>query len=169
MQDLWPEITFEEQLDSPVAILKEQAALLGDKTQHIVTAEVRPLGTSIADQFVNGFYLVAPVLENYRYRLFTISYSVDPYPVIFELDELLHDEVKALGVRSSIAASADALHSAMKSFNDAEWPGITREIGQRTLKAQNEQQFVNILQAIFASERTKRIINVLRAQSIVSN
>lgn len=169
MQDLWPEITFEEQLDSPVAILKEQAALLGDKTQHIVTAEVRPLGTSIANQFVNGFYLVAPVLENYRYRLFTISHSVDPYPVTFELDELLYDEVKAWGTRSSTTAAYDTLHSTMKTLNDAEWSGTSKEVNQRSLKAKNEQQFIAILQAIFASERTKRIITVLRSQSIVSS
>jgi hypothetical protein len=144
MQDLWPAITFEEEFDSPVSILKEQAALLGNKTQNVVTAEVGLLGTSTTEQFVNGFYLVAPALENYRYRLFTISHSVNPYPVIFELDEPLYYEV-----------------------GDPELVQVKNP--RYILKARNEQEFATILQAIFASERTRQIINVLRAQSIAFN
>jgi hypothetical protein len=82
---------------TPVLVLKEQAALLGKKTKNIVRAEVIgpkrgiPVGEFAGQEdyehFKNGFVLVyfslvAPVLENYHFQLFTIQYSITkPYPV----------------------------------------------------------------------------------------
>ena len=80
VRDLWPAtITATSDLVTPVALLKEQAALLGEKTQNLVVAEVssRAGGTI----FYHNFNLVAPALEGYRYNLFTLQHNIDLYPV----------------------------------------------------------------------------------------
>ena len=47
--DLWPENIAESNMVTPVSILREQAALLGDKTKQLVTGEVQ---TTTDRQFV---------------------------------------------------------------------------------------------------------------------
>ena len=90
-QDLWPDLSNMAPIRTPFLVLKEQAALLGQKTNNIVTAEVLGPKRGIADQqddedfkcgfVVVSFILVAPVLENYHFHLFNIQYSITkPYP-----------------------------------------------------------------------------------------
>lgn len=77
--DLWGEIS-PVQIRTPVAILKEQAALLGAKTNRLVEAVVDT--TAIGNgTFEHSFSLVAPALDNYRYRLLTIRHGVELYPI----------------------------------------------------------------------------------------
>lgn len=80
-RDLWPvDISTLPDLRTPVSILREQASLLGEKTDNLVEAEVRSQGDK-SSQFVHSFFLVAPALDNYRYRLFDVTHKVDLYPV----------------------------------------------------------------------------------------
>src|SRR5580704_15217123 len=75
--DLWPTNIADANLLTPVTILKEQAALLGEKTRQLVTGEVATPATG--NLFVHHFYIVAPTL-NYKYELFSISHGVSFYP-----------------------------------------------------------------------------------------
>jgi hypothetical protein len=77
-EDLWPENIAESNLVTPVSILKEQAALLGEKTQQLVKAEVDT--QAAGDNFVHTFYIVAPTLS-YRYQLFEVDHGVSFYPI----------------------------------------------------------------------------------------
>ncbi len=77
--DLWPGDIGESDLRTPVAILKEQATLLGTKTGQLVTAEVD--SRSESDLFYHYFYLVAPVLD-YKYKLFTVRHALSFYPMV---------------------------------------------------------------------------------------
>jgi hypothetical protein len=77
--DLWPEIE-QTQVVPPVAILREQAALLGKKTNHLLEGRV-VTSTNISGGFTHSFDIVAPTLDDYTYRLFSISHGVIPYPV----------------------------------------------------------------------------------------
>jgi len=77
--DLWPGDIGEGDLRTPVAILKEQATLLGTKTDQLVAAEVE--SRAEADVFFHRFYLVAPALE-YKYKLFTVRHPVSLYPMV---------------------------------------------------------------------------------------
>ncbi|MGH9753323.1 MAG: hypothetical protein ACREA2_11115 [Blastocatellia bacterium] len=90
-RDLWPAISTPTNAGFPVAILREQAALLQNKTRGLVTAEVLsgtgvPLTSGeLGEQYIfHAFYLVAPLLEHYRYRLFTVEHSKleQMYPLI---------------------------------------------------------------------------------------
>lgn len=103
MYDLWPEDIGYSNIKSPLTILKEQASYLGAKTKNLVNGEVRivnkrqddlpelPLGSATPDDssrqiFSYNFYITAPALKNYRYRLFTIYFDIGLYPVEFLLD-----------------------------------------------------------------------------------
>ena len=158
MDNLWPQIALHA-TKTPVAILKEQASLLGRSTQNLVTAEIENLQvvdttiqlksfglaetlnliSSIDKSFPSSiifqyaFYLVAPVLNHYRYQLFLIGYGIDFYPVFFRLDSDLQQE---LGI--------------------SEKPNVM---------AKTEEEFLGILKTIFSSEKTQRVIQAIWAQS----
>lgn len=77
--DLWGDLA---PLDvrPPVAILREQAALLGAKTKNLIRAKVET--TVVRGDLSHSFDLVAPTLDNYTYELFRVYHGVrDLYPV----------------------------------------------------------------------------------------
>lgn len=82
-QDLWPEdIGTPIDIPTPVSILKEQAALLGEKTHNIVEAEIKTSLVDFARLLQHSFYLVAPALDQYRYLLFRATHhGTQFYPV----------------------------------------------------------------------------------------
>lgn len=77
--DFWPANIAESNLITPVTILKEQAALLGEKTRQLVKGEVvtQTTGTLL----VHYFYIVAPTLS-YRFELFNVQHHVNFYPLV---------------------------------------------------------------------------------------
>ncbi|MGO8788726.1 MAG: hypothetical protein ACLQVL_15275 [Terriglobia bacterium] len=77
--DLWPDIE-QSKVVPPVAILREQAAALGEKTGHLLEGRVNSrIGED--GNFIHSFYVVAPTLDNYSYGLFSITHGADQYPV----------------------------------------------------------------------------------------
>ncbi len=76
--DYWGEIAAPA-VRTPVAILREQAALLGAKTKNLVEATVYT--ESVRGSFRHLFNLVVPGLDNYNYTLFAIDHGIDLYPV----------------------------------------------------------------------------------------
>jgi hypothetical protein len=76
--DLWGEIAATP-IRTPLAILREQAALLGAKTKNLVEASVNTHATG--DHFQHSFDLVVPALDRYTYNLFTIIHGPSIYPV----------------------------------------------------------------------------------------
>ena len=152
MSDLWPDDLDVATIDvqSPLAILKEQASLLGAKTKNIVKARVaksRDL-KSDAELFASRlkeksprtapfryFFLIhSPVLGEYRYRLFEISFGIEFYPVIFQLDE---DIVRELRIDPK--------------------EGII---------AKDESEFVDMLSRILKSKRTRQVIRAILSQTM---
>jgi hypothetical protein len=77
--DLWPANIADSNLTTPVTILKEQAALLGEKTRQLVKGEV--VTQTTGSLLFHYFYIAAPTL-NYRFELFNISHSVNFYPLV---------------------------------------------------------------------------------------
>ncbi|RLC13043.1 MAG: hypothetical protein DRI57_17030 [Deltaproteobacteria bacterium] len=147
MDDLWPENLAANRIKSPVTILKEQASLLGQKTQNAVQAQVRSIEADYQGYWETltekemklryEFCILAPGLGNYRYKLFTISHNVDLYPVIFNLDEGVAGEME-----------------------DDRFEKRGTEV-----LAKSEKEFSDMLKEILRSERTKEIIQVLFSQS----
>ena len=77
--DLWPANIADSHLITPVTILKEQAALLGEKTRQLVKGEV--VTQTTGSLLFHYFYIAAPTL-NYRFELFNISHKVNFYPLV---------------------------------------------------------------------------------------
>src|SRR6185436_13952765 len=97
-RNLWPEDIAVTDAVAPVSLLKEQAALLGERTKNLVEGSVTSgVGKSLALMLEGGFTydfdIVAPALNYYRYRLFSISHGVELYPLtISGTDALNSDE-----------------------------------------------------------------------------
>ncbi len=144
MIDLWPSEFSTVDQRSPLTILKEQASLLGEKTQNIVIAELEytpPAGGWRQNNypFKYGFLLTCPALGNYRFGLFSIAYDIEMYPVSFILDSDVAEEI------------IEQTHLE---------PGMNGE-----LKASNEEEFIEILKRIFSSRKTARVIRALLSQA----
>ena len=76
--DLWGDI-IQAEVRTPVAILREQASLLGIKTKNLIEASVK---TSVkGGEFRHSFRLVVPALDGYTYELFEIFHGVSIYPI----------------------------------------------------------------------------------------
>jgi len=150
MHDLWPDNIETIDTKSPVAILQEQAALLGQKTKNLVKAQVirgkQPsiddikLATSFSKlpslaepTFVYDFLITAPPLDFYTYRAFTIQHSIDLYPVRIWADQDIRVE-------------------------------IAPESTKRIIEAASEAEFIYILGQILATEKIRRVIGALLAQ-----
>jgi hypothetical protein len=80
MTDLWGAIEGPGVVRTPVSILKEQATLLGKKTNQLLRGRVR---TQAYGREVHHFFdIVVPALDDYSYELFGISHdTADLYPV----------------------------------------------------------------------------------------
>src|SRR5207244_484244 len=66
--DLWPDFQTPESINSPVFLLKEQAAALQHKTHGLVRAGLKPASAPDGSFWV-GFDLYSPALGEYAYRL----------------------------------------------------------------------------------------------------
>lgn len=136
MHDLWPENIGQAKPKAPVAVLQEQAALLGQKTQNVVEAKVGRVEIGRPDRFGYTFNIVAVVLGSYTYRLFTIYHGIELYPVDFNLDEDIATEV--LG------------------RTDKTWSLIPVD---------SEEGLIELLGKILKAEKTVQIINALLSQA----
>lgn len=158
MQDLWPaNITDTTVIDSPLSILREQARLLGEKTKNLVKADVGQ-GTAENQKFVYHFYIIAPTLNNYHYRLFTIEYGVEIYPLIIYMDESLGTELNAtkLANRDTLQAMVNSLASYRSEVPSERY----------IMTVPSQERFVEALRKILNSNRTRQVIGSILAQVV---
>jgi hypothetical protein len=78
--DLWPDFETPETINSPIFLLKEQAAKLQEKTKGLVSAGLRPASAPDGSFWV-GFDLSSPALGEYTYRLFEVTYPPEFFPI----------------------------------------------------------------------------------------
>jgi len=146
--DLWPDdIGRHIKLKAPVSILKEQGTLLGRKTGNLVKGVINIVISSDKDHFAYIFYLVAPALGDYHYRLLEVSHSVDLYPLGIETDE---DVLMELPVD-------------VKAYGE-----MRGRQPKPILVADSQDRFIEILRAIFATKKVRRVIEAIIAQSGVT-
>jgi hypothetical protein len=159
MNDLWPEEISLENSRSPVGILREQAEFLGLRTKNIVTAEVTlsPKLKNLfeGNDFLHSFYIVAPALGGYKYRLFTIINELVFYPATFDLDEQIHREIER------------AFNSASSSSDKMGTLEIRKKITFKVDKivVGDEDSFIHVLKLILQSKRVQQVIQSLIAHS----
>jgi hypothetical protein len=140
MVDLWPNDIAAPKKKAPVTILKDQASLLGNKTQGLVLADIKKsdadsfyVGKKLyKKQFVYKFYIVSPALENYRYNLFSMANGIDLYPVLFSVDEDIGQEL-----------------------------GLEED---KPLTANSESEFIETIKKLFASKKTIKVVHSILSQ-----
>lgn len=74
---------------TPVSILREQAALLGPKTNQLVKAEVSTR-TEAEGALTHLFLLAVPTLDNYKFELFRVYHSMLLYPLLLTWGNAAH-------------------------------------------------------------------------------
>jgi hypothetical protein len=137
MEDLWPEGLTQTKIKPTIAILRQQASLLGPKTDNLVVADTEIMRSRFRPEpnsFRYAFIIRAPTLEDYRHRLFSISHDIRLYPVIFHLDREFRAE---LGVEP-----------------------------EATIEVSSETELKEILARVLQAEKTIRIIQAILAQSL---
>jgi hypothetical protein len=86
-KDLWGELPVESEIKLPVTILKEQASILGEKTNKILEARVDPI-TIAGEAVAYSFDIIAPALSNYRFKVLYITHpAIFVYPLHIEFQE----------------------------------------------------------------------------------
>src|SRR3954447_19237680 len=86
MPDLWPDEFGSLDVTPPIVILKEQAELITKKTKGDVVGQVAT-GKNPSGLY-HDFFLVAPFLDNYTYRLFAVVHPISLYPLEIVADVL---------------------------------------------------------------------------------
>jgi hypothetical protein len=84
--DYWPADIGQSNTVTPAAMMRAQAALLGQKTNQQITANVQSLGGNPAE-FTWSFQLMSPSLGSYRYELFRVTHPLTLYPATFIWEE----------------------------------------------------------------------------------
>ena len=146
VDDLWPEKLESAKIRPPVAILKEQASLLGKKTKNVVEGRVASISDIGSDNIEYAFFLAAPALGDYRYRLFTMNHDIRMYPLIITIE---HETYQEVNPEKPEQESVQAM--------------LWRTRNQ--VKADNEAEFLALLKKIFAATKTRQIIAAILAQS----
>lgn len=137
--DLWPDNLLDpEAFSPPIAIVRQQARLLGQRTGNVVMGSVDRL-KSEDENFRYSFNLTVPSLS-YRFSLFVLEYNVEGFPVHIILDERVARELR---IKQRVHGRAVAY----------------------VLTAGSENELVGILRLIFAAEKTRSIIRTLVAQA----
>lgn len=161
VDNLWPtDIEARSGQLSPVAILKQQAALLGERTKNLVEAEVETKATDYQRQLQHWFYLVAPALDFYKYPLFRVEHpAIRFYPLRIVLAKVRPKTATEVKKRPSLAERVIA-----QGFDAFE--GISAREQAMMLKVKSEDAFKAHLKTIFAATETKSIIQSLIDQSV---
>ncbi len=142
MIDLWPNDIDAQVAKAPVSVLKAQAALLGQKTDNLVEAKVKNFTKDGKASFEYQFFLESKVI-GYSYRLFSVLYSINLYPVLFVLDSDIQKELLQKRLLEKYKNSTE---------------------GKNSFWVQSEEEFIDLLGEILKSDKTKQIIRALLAQ-----
>jgi hypothetical protein len=103
--DLWPEDVTAPTVLTPLAILRFQAGQLRQRTKGLLEADVQTQNL-LEGRVQHSFDLIAPALNRYRYRLFTVEHDLEMvYPVTVSA-EGVGFPVNQLFVGETPAASA---------------------------------------------------------------
>ncbi len=144
MEDMWPSDITHSELLPPVAMMREQASLLGKKTRNLVTAEVssrKEFESGKGEVLIHRFDLVAPALDNYTYGLFYIVQPITIYPLRFGMDSDIYEEIASSKLRDQVQMSKGAV------------------------TVDSEELFREVLRRILQSQKTKWVVSAMLAQT----
>ena len=84
-KDLWGQLPDISDIKPPIAHLREQATLFGNKTANIISADVKISMEDYERILCQTLFLIAPALNNYRYAILKVKQEPGTiYPVTIE-------------------------------------------------------------------------------------
>lgn len=79
MANFFDDVIEETSVKPPIAVLKELAQELAQKTQGLLVGKVEQ--SNLSNEFSLEFYITAPSLNNYSYEVFSVNHDLDFYPL----------------------------------------------------------------------------------------
>ncbi len=140
MANFFDDVIEETSVKPPIAVLKELAQELAQKTQGLLVGKVEQSNRS--NDFSLEFYITAPSLNNYSYEVFRVKHNLNFYP-------LMLTKTADMGTGEGLAARA-GLSSVVTGYGADE--------------VKNLEKFEEKLKIIFSSPEVKKVINGLLAQ-----
>ncbi len=87
-RNLWGDFPVEEDVKTPESVLRDQAQILAEATQGLLDGRLE--FSQKGSDFDIRFYIVAPLLNNFRYLVARVVYPATLFPVeVWGADELL--------------------------------------------------------------------------------
>jgi len=127
-QNLWGELPVVEKVRTPLSILREQAALLGQTSEKLLEGEVVVTSDS-PDQIEAHLNIVAPTLGGYSVTILSIRHGLEMYPVTVQHalvegtrisaknEEAYLDALKRIFTSESVRKVITALRIQIRSLN----------------------------------------------------
>ena len=109
MPDLWPNDFGTLQMTPPIVILREQAEIISTKTGGKIVGQVQT--RKHGEGFAHVFNLVAPLLDDYTYRLVVVTHTVHLYPAEVHVD---------LGNKTYLSHSPGELENELRTLFSSE-------------------------------------------------
>ncbi len=82
LENLWGELPQTGTIRTPLVILREQAAFLGDMTNRILESGIHAQRNMLPGKFIADLNIIAPTLDRYRITIAQIKYDLTKtYPV----------------------------------------------------------------------------------------
>jgi len=78
-KNLWGDLPVVDDTVTPLRMMREQANILRQATRGVLHASITTTPLS-EGRMRHSFYLVAPLLNDYRHLLFSVEHGIDPYP-----------------------------------------------------------------------------------------
>ncbi len=119
VKNLWGDLDSIEQLRSPIAILRTQAAYLDSYYKGELQGNIsRSPGSTGSMKLI--FYIVVPALNNFSFKLFTVDHPLNFYPLkidspLFDVIYECESEQDFLGTLEEILSSTE-VHRALASL-----------------------------------------------------
>lgn len=99
MKNLWGTDFKPSEIIPAKTIIEEQITVLEKITDNVVSGKIKKLSpmegekSPLVGDFFYGFSIVAPIVNNYQFRLFNFSYPIVLMPVYFNLESTLRKEL----------------------------------------------------------------------------
>lgn len=147
---------------APVAILREEAEWFNSTTDGQVVGEITQVENFDTDgkRFYWTLKLRSPALGNYRYRLLSVEYGINFYPLTLNVDEDAMEEI----LESENFQLAELVQNPV--WGSVLGAKIKRAIRVRPdfFEVESQEQLLLILRLIFNTKRVAKVINAIRAQ-----
>jgi hypothetical protein len=83
-KNLWGDLpVIEDDVDTPLMMMREQANFLKQSSRGLLHASISTTPLALG-KMRHRFYLVAPLLNDYRHLLFSVEHGIDSYPARVE-------------------------------------------------------------------------------------